>query len=373
MTRLLKTLITLLLLVIPTTVFATCDFCEGKSVSATIGDDVYSAGALTELSQPASDDAYLAGAVVTVAQEVENDVVAAGSSVTIAADIGDDLRAVGSLVTLTGSVGDDAVLAGGMVNVASGATVAGSAILAGGAVSFSGEIEGDLAIYSDETNFAGTVGGNVTIQSKKIVIDDSAKINGKLTYFAEKDLEISSGVASEVERKDPKVFSKGELASKGALVGKVFGLLVMLVAGAVLLASCGKGADVYASNFRKRYWRSLIVGALLFAVPLVVILLLVTAVGALLGVMVLLAWILTLISAAVLSGYAIGSLVWRKSDKSYGAKLLTLIAGALIIAALGFVPLLGGAIQLVIFVLSLGSIALTKFELYKTAKKAKLI
>ncbi|MFH1375954.1 MAG: hypothetical protein ABIH35_04780 [Patescibacteria group bacterium] len=372
MSRLIKTLLIFLLLVTPTVATAG-GFGDAPMVSVTIGDDIYSAGALTELQEAAPDDAYLVGAVVTVAQEIENDLVVAGSSVTIAADIGDDLRAAGSLVTLTGTVGDDAVLAGGMVNVASGATVAGSATLAGGAVSFSGDVTGDLEIYSDEVNFAGTVGGDVTIRSKKITIAENAKIGGKLTYFAEKDLEIPEGVASEIERKVPKVFTKGKLVSRGFLVGKLFGLLVVLVAGAVLLASSGKGADVYASNFRKRYWRSLIVGALLFAVPLVVILLLVTAVGALLGAMVLLAWILALISAAVLSGYAIGSLVWRKSDKSYGAKLLTLIAGALIIAALGFVPLLGGAIQLVIFVLSLGSIALSKFELYKEAKKAKLV
>ncbi|MBU1089915.1 hypothetical protein KKF38_03945 [Patescibacteria group bacterium] len=370
-----KLLFVTVLFVFPTSVLA--KGFERSAVSITIGNDFYSAGELVELKTPISDDAYLAGAIVNVDKKVSNDLVAAGSALTITSEIGDDLRALGSVITLVGSVGGDAVLAGGVVNFTENSAIAGDASIAGGMLNFVGSVGGDLQLIGDEINFAGEVGGDAEIRvGKKINFSESAKIAGKLTYFSDAEIEIPTGVASSVERKDFKKTAAGfaGVGQRFDFAGKLFTLLIGFVAGAALLAILGKSTATFASVIREKFWWSLLAGVLALFAPLVAILLFITMLGVWLGGILIVAWILALLTAGALVGFTAGSLIFKqKKETSYPRKLLALAAGAVIFAAIGLIPGFGGILKLTIFVLTLGGLILTKFELYKAAKKAKLV
>ncbi len=370
-----KFCLTLVLLVLPTSVFA--KGFERPEVSIVIGNDFYSAGELVELKNPISDDAYLAGVIVNVDKKVLNDLVAAGSTLTITSEIGDDLRALGSVITLVGSVGGDAVFAGGVINFTKNSTIAGDASIAGGMLNFTGSVGGDLQLVGDEINFSGKVGGDAEIRiGEKINFSEDAKIAGKLTYFSEKEIEIPARVASLIERKD---FEKTAGSSMGAwqrfdVVGKLFTLLIGFVAGAVLLAIFGKSTATFASVIRTKFWWSLFAGVLMLFVPLVAILLFITVLGAWLGGILLAIWILALLVTGALVGFTVGSMIFKqKKETSYLRKLLALAVGAAFFVAVGWIPGFGGILKLMIFILTLGGLVLTKFELYKAAKKAKLV
>ena len=151
-------------------------------------------------------------------------------------------------------------------------------------------------------------------------------------------------------------------------------LASLFVAGAVLLPLIGRSAKVYAANFRKKLWRSLFFGSAIFVAPIIAVLLILTGAGLVLSIVLLLAWMLFLIVASSLSGFMLGALFIRpKSSDRYFKKLFTFLLGFSIIFAVGFIPQLGGLIQLAVFVISLGALALAKLEFYKSVKKAKLI
>ncbi len=349
---------------------------EEPTVSIEIGNDFYSAGELVELKNPVSDDAYLAGAIVNVDKKIENDLVAVGSALTITSAIGDDLRVAGSVITLVDSVGGDAVLAGGVVNFTENSTIAGDASIAGGMLSFAGSVDGDLQLMGDEINFSGSVGGDAKIRiGEKINFSDDAKIAGKLIYSSEEEIEIPAGVAASIERKDFKK-TAGGFAGVGqfGFAGKLFTLLIGFVAGAVLLAIFGRSTEVFANTIREKFWWSLLTGVLALFAPLLTILLLVTMVGAWLGGILFVAWILALLVSGALMGFLVGSLIFKqKKAERYSKKLLTLVVGLVILFAIGFIPEFGGILKLTIFIFTLGGLILTKVELYKAAKKAKLV
>ena len=378
MKKALQIFLAIAILFLPTTTMASGKSMKEQSVSIEVGNDFYSAGGLVGLQGPVDDDAYLAGAVVNVDKKITNDLVAAGSALTITSEIGDDLRAAGSVVTLTSVVGGDAILAGGILNLSSDSSIAGDARLAGGILNFGGSVGGDLQLVGDEIIFGGLVAGDVEIRiGKKIDFVEGAKIDGKLTYFSKKEIEIPEGVASSVERKDS---SKMDLQSgvfspkRFDIAGKLFFLLISFVTGAVLLVLCGKSSEVFADTIRQKFWWSLLVGVLALFIPLLVLLLVITMVGAWLAGMLLVAWILALAAAGALMGFLLGSLILRqKKDEKYSRKLLALAIGSVAISAIGFLPGFGGLFIFTVFVLTLGALVLSKIQFYKSAKEARIL
>ncbi len=373
----LKFFIILALLVLPNSVFAEQEIKQ-QSVSIEIGNDFYSAGGLVELKQASADDAYLAGAIVNVDKRVENDLVAAGSALTITAEIGDDLRVAGSAITLTSGVGGDAVIVGGVVNIMESSTIAGDASIAGGLLNFGGNVGGDLQLASDEIIFSGSVGGDTEIRlGKSLNFGQDAKINGKLTYYSDKEIDIPAGVAASIERKDFNQAKNFIVAGKGGgfdLTGKLFTLIIGFVAGAVLLALYGRATETFATVLRTKFWWSLFAGVLAFFTPLLAILLFASMIGVWVGGILLVAWILALLVTGALTGFTVGSLIFKqKKETKYSRKLIALAVGGVIFGAISFIPGFGGALNLTIFVLTLGALVISEKELYKAAKKAKLL
>ena len=354
-------------------------FAEGdkkQSVSIGIGNDFYAAGDAVELTSEVEDDAFLAGAIVNITKRVAHDLVAAGSTLTILSEIGDDLRAAGSVLTIASPIGGDAVVAGGVVNFTENSTIGGDASFAGGMLNFDGAVGGDLQLAGDEISFGGTVGGDAVIRiGQKINFADDAKIDGKLTYFSKKEVAIPDDIASTVERKNyEKIddFTKKGFPKKAA--GAFFMLIVGFVAGAVLLALFGKASERFANTLREKFWWSLLTGAVTLFVPLLAILLAVTVVGSWLAGILLAAWVLGLLATGAFVGFTVGSLLIRqKKDTKFSRKLLTLLLGWIVFVAVGFIPGFGGILKFTIFVLTLGAGVLTKVELYKKMKTAKLV
>jgi len=373
-----KLLAIFILLIIPTTALAHGD--QKESVSLEVGNDFYSAGTLVDLQKPSDDDAYLAGAVVNVSQEIKSDLTAVGSTLTITSPIGDDLRAAGSIITVASNIGGDAVVAGGVVNILGDSTIAGDAFITGGMLNFAGKTNGDLQIIGDDITFSGQVAGDLEIGiGQKINFGPNAKVTGKLIYSSKKDkeIEIPEGIASSVEKKELGVKDAVQLSfeKKGGMIfGKLFLFAIMFVAGAVLLALSGKFSEDFANTVREKFWWSLLAGSLVLFAPLLALLLFATVIGSYVAVIIITCWILAILASGALMGFLVGSLIFKQDKNTkYSKKLLTLVVGLLILLAISFIPGFGGILKFTIFVVTLGVLVISKLQLYKAAKKAKLV
>jgi hypothetical protein len=381
MKNLVKISLSLMLLVMPLSLLAESevDLPEKESIETSVGNDFYSAGSIVQTGSKVEDDAYLAGAMVSVTGEVGGDVVAAGSNIVVTGNVGGDLRLAGSMLSVLGKVGQSALLAGGVVNVGSEAIFGAESKVAGGVLIFSGQTNGNLAIAGDEITFGGVVNGDLLIEAEKLEFTEGAKITGKLTYSVPKPLELPATLAKEIDYKEYKSGAH-EKAEWKSVFGKVFfyaelfSLAVAFVTGAVLLAFLGNVSVRISEIARKKFWHSLFFGLLALLTPLAILLLLISGVGALLGGLLLAVWLGLLLATMGLSAFVIGSFVLRPGKStSYLKKLGILLIGMLITMVLGLIPGFGFPIQLTIFVFSLGVLLRTKQDLYKAAKKAKLV
>ena len=384
MQRFLKIFLSLMLLILPIATFATGETDSKPTIQTRlIGNDFYAVGQNVNLSEEVGDDAFLIGAMVNASNKVSGDLTVAGSNVTLSSEVGDDLRAAGSNLVVTSKVAGSALLAGATVTVSDTASFGADSKIAAAVVNFSGKSIGNLDIMGGTVNFSGVVEGDLKISAKEqLVISPNAKVTGKLIYTAKEKLDIPAGVAKVVlylpsESKTATTEPTGLLASVEnlGLLGKAFSGLIFFIAGMFVLGLLGKASSVIAETARNKIWQSALTGALLFLLPVFLgLLLLATGVGSIVGVFVLLGWIALLLTGGALSGFIIGSFVWKQTpDITYGKKLLALLIGLVIAAALSFIPKFGGLLSFLIFIYSVGVVALAKLALYKAAKKAKLI
>ncbi|MDD3066511.1 MAG: hypothetical protein PHO48_01625 [Candidatus Gracilibacteria bacterium] len=383
MQRFLKIFLSLMLLILPVVTFAVGETDSKPTIQTRlIGNDFYAVGQNVNLSEEVGDDAFLIGAMVNASSKVGGDLTAAGSNVTLSSEIGDDLRAAGSNLVITSKVAGSVLLAGATVTVSDTASFGADSKIAAGVVNFSGKSIGSLDIMGGTVNFSGAVEGDLKISAKEqLVISPNAKVTGKLIYTAKEKLDIPAGVAKEVlylPSESKTTPQEGDLVAsiKGfSIWAKAFSSLIFFIAGMFVLGLLGKASTTIAETARNQVWQSALTGALLFLLPVFLgLLLLATGVGSIVGVFVLLGWIALLLMGGVLSGFIVGSFVWKQTpDITYGKKLLVLLIGLVIAAALSFIPKFGGLLSFLIFIYSVGVVALAKLALYKAAKKAKLI
>jgi hypothetical protein len=389
MKNFLKIFLSLVILLSPLSAFAIHHGEEGEAkqskmqVDFSLGNDFFAAGENVDLFQDVEDDAFVAAAMVNAFGKIGGDLNVAGSSLTITGDVGDDLRVAGANIVITGNTVGSAMIAGANVNIGDEAAFGDDSIVMGGMVNFSGEVVGNLEIKGGVVRYSGFTDGDLIIRvDDELLISENSKVSGKLTYSAKNEIEIPSGIAAEVvylpRGKDMIASEVSESVSRMGdfnLFSNLFSLVIAFLAGMLLIGLFPNAAVAAADVARKKIWQSALVGSLLFLLPFFIgLILLISGVGVLVGGLVFAYWMLLLLFASAISGYVVGSFIFKQNSKtSFRKKLLTLFIGLILIAAVSFIPSLGGMLSFLIFIYSLGVVMLTEFNLYKSAKKAKLL
>lgn len=345
---------------------ARADFDSGSHVfrQGEVEDNLYLAGGNVRVDARAAGDVVVAGGRVLIAREVGGDVLAAGGQVEIAARVLDDVRAAGGQVRLGGDIGGDALAAGGHVWLLPEAAVGKRAWLAGNSVEVDGRIAGELRAAASEVTIAGTVEGDVMVQAESLRILPSARINGSLLYHSPKEAQIEPGasIAGEVTHRPlerPDVPS----AKKAARGAAVLFLCMLLVAGIVYFLLFPRFSVAAAEAIGERPWASLGLGvAVLFATPPVAVALMITAVGALLGLVAFMLYLPLLLvgflTGMLFAGGLLLRLVGRGGTASRGWRVLSLLVAFVVLGLLGLVPVLGFLLTLAALVFGLGATVL---------------
>lgn len=392
-----------------------------------IEDDLYVGAESFTLEGTVKGDLFVAGSTIVINGTVEGDLVAAGQSVVINGVVTDDARIAGAGLQLgkDATIGDDLIAAGASLETRPGSVVEGEVVYMGGQALLAGNVTGDMQIGTGALELAGEFGGDIiaevgersegapppsmymsntgitvpTIQPG-LTIDEDAKIKGDLTYTQTVDIDIPGGVVGgEVTRNEPVLDERvvvtpptaGELAVtwvldllRSMVTLILFGLLLAWLAPtftktltdkvqAQPAASLGWGVVAYAAFFFAMLVLlvTMIVGAIVFGfITLGGVSGTILWVGLLLmfaGILgfVLVTAFLTKIVVAWLGGKWI---LGRFNPSLAEHKFWPLVLGAVIVALLVKLPLIGWLIGLLVMFLGLGALWLWGRERWQMRK-----
>jgi cytoskeletal protein CcmA (bactofilin family) len=333
--------------------------------------NVYLAAGIARTAAPVGGDFYAVGGQVTIDQPVQGEVYAAGGRIGISAAVDDDMRLLGGDVTVAAPVRGDASIIAGTISLAKGARVSGKAMLAGGNVEIAGTLERGGRIFADRLVISGHVVGGLRIIASRIEITSTARFEGPIDFTSRRAVVVAPGaqvegpvtaMPSRAREKADEVRRTGEWAVPLFYAG-------LWAAGILLLLVFPRFTVAAQDQMRASPVKSLALGAaLVFALPVVALLLIVTVVGipvafaliALYAVLLLAGFLTALFFVAE----RIGRLLRGGRAPGTGWRVALLLAALVLLALVARLPLAGGIVSLLVLIFGVGALGQQLYRQY---------
>ena len=319
-----------------------------------------------EVAAAAADDRegpqFYTGVLIDVSGAIAGDVYAAGQSVTISGDVAGDVIAAAQTITITGTVDGDVRLAGQDVSITGEVTRSGTVFAANITVADTGIVRDDMVAGAGRMSIAGEVGRDVLVSVGQLVVNGTVGRN--LTYVSEDDAQIADeAVGGTVERIEPPQRTRVDISPWAAFVGWLLGVLYALVALSLITLLAGllfpRWLHRVTDHLVPSPWTALLVGFVGFlAVPVALLFVAVTIIGAPLALGALLVWTVMILLTFVYGAYYIGRLIFRDAQHPV---VKALVGGVILIVALQ-IPWLNIIVWLAMVFFGLGAQLL---ELYR--------
>ena len=308
---------------------------------------------------------------VGAAQEGVGGTLVVGSDETVSSVSG----VYGSIV-VKGTVTGDVSGVAGDVTIREGGVVEGNIDAAAGSIRISGTVQGDVStgtgsIHVTDTGLVegdfkvgagrvridGSINGDAEIGADTIRLGEKATIDGSLTYNG--DLQGNRAAVQGDITRDPSL--GGGLFEFvlpiGSFIFTVNAFILNFLLGALLLAVFPNFSASVADRVATRPARTGLVGLGVFlGVPLVLTLVAITVIGIPISIAGILLFLVISWIGLVYGRFAVGA--WLLSLADVDNRWAALVVGLLLGVALWQIPVLGGIINLVIYLLGLGALVL---------------
>ena len=318
-------------------------------VHGTVDHSVYEAGRTVTINGTINGDVLCAGQTVTVDATVNGDVLCAGENITVNGTVSGSVRLAGQTVHLGARVAHGAAMAGNDLVLEDAANVGDDLSLAGQTVVANGAVGRDLNGSGGAVTLGGPVGRNVSLHNDTLTLNSGANIVGSLTYTSNHQLQRHDGarVGGIISRHNVQAHQHAGISF---IWLKLYWLAAMAVLGVVLVALFPRPFRRWTPAWGAGFWRALLVGFVaMFAVPVLGIVLLASVVGAPLGIMVALLWIVAAMVGAVFAAYFTGTLIVPKLHP-----VLIVLVGGIVLAVLELIPVLDWIVGVVAYWLGTG-------------------
>ena len=370
---------------------ATLHAGENLTVATPIRDNAYLVGGNVTVDQAVNGDLLVAGGDVTVNAAVKQDILAGGGNLYVENTVGGDLRAVGGQIRIRSTVNGDLVVAGGTIDIREGTVIQGDLIVAGGDVrlagtvngkiyarggniTFSGIAKGNIDFRAEEVRITGSVDGPAVLVGQKIVLGPQAKLMSDVRYWLPRTSEALPGTQvrgtvtfdPSLMKVQPQTIKAGAAAG---ILAALAGISIMLVLSAalvillLLLLSKTFFPDA-ARALLKKPWASLLYGFVFFAVtPIAGLLFLITLIGAPIGLLILVAYMFSILFAKTLTALVLAQAFVLHYKKNWGKVTLFFLALAFYIALkiIGLIPVLGWIVCVATIFFAFGALLTTKW------------
>ncbi len=350
----------ILIVSVPFTIAASPVLRSGEAISITESQEVlgdfYAAGGTVSMSGAVAGDLYAAGGTVALDGEVAEDVVVFGGSVQIAGAVGDDVRVIGGEATISGEVEGDVLVLGGIVRILETSQIRGDVLFLGGEVSIEGTVNGSVTGRAEGIRIDGPVMGDVSITSARpLELGDRANIDGDVEYRSLQDVVRAPGsvVAGDVTKKETS-------AAMEASSFSMLSLLILFFTSLVYLFLFKKKLDPFMRETMHSFGKRGAIGlATIVAVPVAVVILMITVIGMPIGIALASALTFLSVIAWSLGGIFLGVVLARLVEGQATLTLKWTLVGTLVFGLFSYIPFIGGLLIAVVVLIVLGSMVRT--------------
>ena len=321
-------------------------------------------------------DLWVAGSDVEITGPVRGSVYAAASKVRISGTVEGNVHAFGSEVSLNGVVKGSAYVAGSDVALQEASVVERTAGLAGSKVLLKGGVGGQAFIAGSQTVVSGKVGQGLRASSSDLTLENTAYIGGDLHYTSPIEAKIANdkAIAGRVIHDTPPS-QRAASDWRDKVRDSLLSFIVSVVTAAVVLALWGHTLVERAQLVRKLPARIFGRGLLfILVVPIIAIFALITIVGAPVGLILSLLYIVVLMLAPTAAGLLVGLQFTQNVQNShqpvpYFGQLQAAVLGLLALAIVSFVPLIGALVSVFAYVAGVGVITASHLTIDTPLKK----
>lgn len=320
-----------------------------------ISGNLLAAGDSVIVDGTISGDLIAAANYITVSGRVEGDIIAIAQDINLGGEVGGNIRVAGNSVSINSLIARNLNAFGSRVIIGSDARIGWDALLAGVDVNVRGNISGDLDTYSEKAYLSGKVGKNADLhvyngkEGGNLILENDAKINGNLNYYAKEDMEINN-----------KEVVSGEILFNQVSVNKVrpmhswtwnrlFSFLSMLLIGLVLVFITKRYAHYFVIQANLKTGNAFLWGAgATLLVPPLALLAAITIIGLPLSLILICLWAAGILIGKTVAAVILGDLIMKKVFKKDNLNLFWhLLIGSIILTLLLSIPLIGWLIGLV--------------------------
>ncbi|HEU5121411.1 MAG TPA: hypothetical protein VFT59_01075, partial [Candidatus Saccharimonadales bacterium] len=302
-------------------------------------------------------DVYCAGQKVTVDATVYGDVLCAGMDVTILGKVEGDVRAAGQFVTLKGEVSKSASIASMNFTLDAGAKIGQDLTATGTQLNLNGSIGRDVVANGDKVMLDGLVARNAAITGSEVELQDGAHVTGSLHYTSERDAAIASSarVDGETHRSTPVEHKQDN--GGFSIMPYLFMLVAFTIMVIVLAALFPRFMQKTSGQIIDSPLKTLAVGLVGSIVVIAILVgLLITLVGIPLALLLMLASIVGALLTGPVVAYWIGRLILRNKETTN--PVLAALIGSPILIVLSVLPWIGPLAMLVAYWFGLGALLL---------------
>lgn len=336
---------------------------ENGSVSLSADEqakNLYSAGQIVTIDGKVSKDLFAAGSSVFINGNTEDSVFAAGTSVNIKGDLGGSARVAGEYVVIDGSVGGDIMAAGNNVVISSDAVVSDDVFVMASSVDLGGTVGGKAVITAKTVKISGKITGDVTIhEAESVTLTDSAVVSGKLTYAATQQASIDRNaiVVGGVDYQEIQTRTFPLVEKELFSLTKIIGTFVFLL---LLIYLLPKFTRRFVEAATTDSWDNLGWGFLMLIVtPIVSLILLILVATAGIAIITTLAYFIFVAVSAAMAALLVGLNIVKyfKKEKEFTYDWVTALTGAIAVAVIAVIPVIGPLLLFVLFLVAFGTFA----------------
>lgn len=310
------------------------------------------------LAQSASG---VGGTIVVEEGETVEEVDGISGNVIVDGTVRGDVNGVAGNVYVNGEVGGDVDVLGGNLEISG--TVDGDVNSASGnvVVTETGTVGGDVSAAAGNVDLLGTIEGDASIAADTVRLGEAASIGGDLTYAGTLvgDTDV---VAGEVREETGIGVTGPEVTPSLEPILSVYAFVMNLVLGALLLALFPRFSEGVVDRVASDPVRTGLAGlAVLVGVPILLVAIAITIIGIPITIVGAFAFAFLVWVGIVYGRFAVAA--WLLAQVDVDNRWLALVGGLLGGAVLAQVPIVGGLLNLLIFLLGLGALAVGLYAL----------